>query len=122
MATKSNKNRYMGKKAKLAEMLVNPDLAATVTEMCEAVGVARSTFYKWLNDPEYLSYIQGLVDRFTDSELTTVWKSLINECRKGNVQAIKLYFELKGKYTANVKIESPFAALTTEELRKLAGE
>ena len=88
MATKSNKNRYMGKKAKLAEMLVNPDLAATVTQMCETVGVARSTFYKWLSDPEYLSYIQDLVDRFT----------------------------------ANVKIESPFAALTTEELRKLAGE
>ena len=120
MAAKSNKCGYTGKRARLAEMLVNPDNFATVTDICETVGVARSTFYKWLREPEYLEYIQGLIDRFTDSELAAVWKSLIIECKKGNVQAIKLYFELKGKYTANVRIESPYAGLTTEELRKLA--
>ena len=122
MAAKSNKCGYTGKRAKLAEMLVNPDNTETVTSMCETVGVARSTFYKWLSEPEYLEYIQGLIDQFTDSELAEVWKSLVKECKKGNVQAIKLFFELKGKYTANIKIESPFAGLTTEELRKLADD
>lgn len=27
------------------------------------------------------------------------------ECKAGNVPAIKLYFELKGKYSQNVKVE-----------------
>lgn len=101
-------------------MLVNPEFNGTVTDICEAVGVARSTFYKWLKEPDYLAYIQEQIDSYTDSELAAVWKALVRECRLGNVQAIKLFFELKGKYTEHIKIENPFSSLTTEELKHLA--
>lgn len=104
MATKSNKITISGKKRELAEMLANPDFNGTVTQLCEHIGVARSTFYKWLNDSEFLDYIQSLIDKYTDSELAAVWKALISECKNGNVQAIKLYFELKGKYKTNVEL------------------
>lgn len=122
MEQNGTKSLFTGKRKRAAEMLANPDFKGTITELIETVGVPRTTFYRWLDDERYVDYINSLIQKYTDSELSAVWKSLINECRKGNVQAIKLYFELKGKYTANVKIESPFAALTTEELRKLAGE
>lgn len=111
---------YTGKRRKAAEMLANPDFSGTITELIETVGVPRTTFYRWLEDEQYISYINSLIERYTDSELAAVWKALVKECKKGNVQAIKLFFELKGKYSANIKIESPFAGLTTEELRKLA--
>ena len=123
MATKSNKIEYTGKRAKLAERLVNPDVSDNVTKVCEDVGVARSTFYKWLKDEDYVSYIQELIDRYTDSELAAVWKALIVKCKTGDVQAIKLYFELKGKYTTvvqnNIKVDNPFSDLTTDDLKKL---
>lgn len=126
MATKSNKNLYTGKKARLAEMLTNPEFDGTVTELCASVGVARSTFYKWMEDKDYLKYIENLIDKYTDSELSTVWKSLIRECEAGNIQAIKLYFELKGKYSNKVEIDgtinNPYAGLTEEQLRKLADD
>ena len=111
---------YTGKKLKAAEMLANPDFSGSITELLETVGVPRTTFYRWLDDPKYLSYINSIIERYTDSELGPVWKALVNQCKKGNVQAMKLFFELKGKYTANIKIESPFAALSADELRKLA--
>ncbi len=111
---------YTGKRRKAAEMLAKPDFSGTITELIETVGVPRTTFYRWLEDEQYISYINSLIERYTDSELAAVWKALVKECKKGNVQAIKLFFELKGKYSANIKIESPFAGLTTEELRKLA--
>ena len=104
MATKSNKIKYSGKRAKMAEMLTNPDFTGTVTELCETVGVARSTFYKWMDDKDYLNYVESLIDKYADSELSTVWKALIKKCKAGDVQAIKLYFELKGKYLNKVEV------------------
>lgn len=112
---------YTGKRKKAAEMLANPDFMGSMTELMATVGVPRTTFYRWLEDENYISYINSLIERYTDSELASVWKALVRECKKGNVQAIKLFFELKGRYTANIKVESPFKGLTTEELRKLAG-
>ena len=111
---------YTGKKQKAAEMLASPEFSGSITELIEAVGVPRTTFYRWMEDDKYISFINSLIERYTDSELGPVWKSLVAQCKKGNVQAIKLFFELKGKYTANIKIESPFAALSADELRKLA--
>lgn len=122
MEQNGTKSLFTGKRKRAAEMLANPDFKGTITELIETVGVPRTTFYRWLDDERYVDYINSLIRKYTDSELSAVWKALVHECRKGNVQAIKLYFELKGKYTTSVKIESPFAALTTEELRKLAGE
>lgn len=120
MAQNGTTKLYSGKRKKAAEMLANPDFTGTVTELIETVGVPRTTFYRWLDDEDYIGYINSLIERYTDSELSSVWKALVRECKKGNVQAIKLFFELKGKYATNIRIESPFAGLTTEELKHLA--
>lgn len=119
MPTKSNKSKYFGKKKMMADLLINPDFNGTVTELCGQVGVARSTFYDWMKDPDYLNYIQSLIDSFTDSELVSVWKALVSECKKGNVAAIKLFFELKGKYETKVSVEMNSLA---DILKQLDGE
>lgn len=120
MATKPNKKLFGGKKGKAAEMLTDPDYTGSITQLCQDVGVARSTFYKWMKEPDYLSYLQERIDRFTDCELSAVWKALIAKCKSGDVQAIKLYFELKGKYSLKVevseKLADVFAQMGGEEL------
>lgn len=78
--------------------MANPDFTGTITELLKQLGIGRTTFYRWMDDPEYIQYINSLIDKYTDSELSTVWKALIEQCKNGNTQAIKLYFELKGKY------------------------
>lgn len=108
-ATKSNKKPFAGKRAKAAEMLTNPEFSGSVADICRTVGVARSTFYRWMKEPDYLEYLQELIDSFTDSELASVWKALIAECKTGNVQAIKLYFELKGKYSLKIEVSEKLA-------------
>jgi len=104
MATKSNKISFSRKKQELAEMLANPDFNGTITDLCTKIDIARSTFYKWLDDEDYTDYIQSLIDKYTDGELALVWKALIFKCKSGDVPAIKLYFELKGKYKQNVEV------------------
>ena len=67
----------------------------SITELCRECGVARSTYYKWLDKPEFTQYVDSLISKFTSSELSTVWKALIRRCSIGDVQAIKLYFEMR---------------------------
>lgn len=95
MATKSDKFSLTVKQKKLAELLANPDFTGSITELCRECGVARSTYYKWLDKPEFTQYVDSLISKFTSSELSTVWKALIRRCSIGDVQAIKLYFEMR---------------------------
>ena len=99
--TKADKFKLNGKKIKMAEMLANPEFTGTNKQIQEAVGISHETFYKWIKQKEMLDYIEQLVDRYTDGELAAVWKALVKKCKGGDTQAIKLYFELKGKYCKN---------------------
>lgn len=91
------------KQREVAEMLANPDVSANKTEIIKQVGVPRTTLYRWLKDPDFIKYVDSLIDSYTDAELSTVWKALIRRCICGDTQAIKLYFELKGKYKQQVE-------------------
>lgn len=103
---KSERFSLTGKKLKVAEALANPEAGQTDKDIYTAVGISHDTFYRWLReDKEILEYAAHLIDRYTDKELGAVWRALIKECKAGNVPAIKLYFELKGKYSQNVKVE-----------------
>lgn len=90
--------RVKGKKRQMAELLVNPDCNLTVTEMCEQVGISRTTFYNWQKDSEFNGYVNFLIDSFTDSELATAWKALVSKMKSGSLEALRMFFELKGVY------------------------
>lgn len=102
MATKLNKYSPTGKKLKMARMLADPEQTGSITELCAKVGVARTTFYDWIGDDDFRGYVDSLIERYTDSELSRVWKALMRLIDRGDIQAIKLYFELKGKYKDGV--------------------
>ena len=97
MPTKSNFLSLNQKQRKLAEALVNPELKGTISAACEKCGVARSTFYKWMELDDFCAYLEHLVEKYAKGELAAVWRALLARCKKGDVQAIKLYFELLEK-------------------------
>lgn len=101
MATNRDKIGLSAKQRQMAEDLVNPDFRGTVTSLCAQHCVARSTLYRWMEKPAFRNYIAQQVDRYSSSELGTVWKALIRRCEIGDIQAIKLYFELRDKATVD---------------------
>lgn len=105
VGTKSKKTGLNRKQIKIAEMLSNPEFSGTITQLCQEVGIARSTFYDWLDKDEFREYLDNLIDKYTDSELSRVWKVLIRKIEEGDLTAIKLYFELKGKYKQGVGVK-----------------
>ena len=97
MATKMDKSELKPRQRKLAEMLANPEFSGTITEICQKCEIARTTFYKWMDLPEFKSHLNDLIGKYADSELSTVWKALVRRCAGGDVQAIRLYFEMREK-------------------------
>lgn len=85
-------------------MLANPDENLTKCEIAEKCKIARATLYKWLRDADFVDYLNKLIDDYTDSQTAEMWKALCNRAKKGDVQAIKLFFELKGKYKNQVEM------------------
>lgn len=114
MLTKLDKNRGMypsvkGKKRRLAEAIVDPDNDKNITELCKEFNISRTTFYNWQRDTEFMGYIEWLVESYTTSAIPEAWRQIIKKVEQGNMEAIKLLLEVKGKFkpttnSANVVI------------------
>lgn len=94
-----DKIKGLTKKQKMtADALTNISYEGTLDDICEDFSISKDTLYQWLAEEEFRSYMDLILNGKTFSAMTGVWKSLLNQCAEGNIQAIKLYFELKGKY------------------------
>lgn len=83
------------KQRKMAELLLDPEDRRTKKEKCAEVGITHKTLCQWMKKPEYLEYINKQIDQYTNAELSEVWRALVNQCKRGNIQAMKLFFEMK---------------------------
>lgn len=79
----------------IAELLLNPEDRRTKKDKIASIGLPERTFYKWMKDSRFLNYLNSRVDEYTNGELSDVWKALLMQCKRGNIEAIKLFFKLK---------------------------
>ena len=119
---KANRRNSRGLlKEKAAEMLANPEIT-TNKEVYTSLGIPESTFYDWMNDQEFIDLVNAKVDKFTDRELPDVWAALIyNATVERDTKAIKLFFEMKGKYKQNIDVTTKareISDMTEEEKKK----
>lgn len=105
--TKTERNIIDARMAIAAELLANPDFSGTKEEIARETGVSRATLYRWLRNPDFVALVNQLVAQYADAELAMVWKSLCKQIKAGNLQAIRLYFELRerGKQTASNQLQ-----------------
>ncbi|NTZ20922.1 hypothetical protein EXW96_26405 [Paenibacillus sp. JMULE4] len=92
---KSKEWRPNARQIKMAELLLNPEDRRTKAEKCKEVGVTPKTLWKWMQDERFVNYVNEQLDKYTNAELADVWRALLMQCKRGNVQAIKLFFEMK---------------------------
>ena len=97
-------NKVNATKEKAAAMLADPTIR-TKKEVWKTCNIDESTLYRWLNDQEFIDKINSKIDKYTDRELSEVWKSLIyNATVERDTKAIKLFFEMKGKYKQDIDL------------------
>lgn len=119
MATLCNTSGYYpkvkGKRRKVAERLASPEFDGNITRLCNEMGVARSTLYRWYDDADFMGYVEWLIEKYTDSELANAWRALVRKANTGNVEALKLFFELKGKYKQEISIDGGVVFISGED-------
>lgn len=96
-----------------AELLANPDFSGTKSDIAREAGVTSRTLYRWLRNPDFVALVNQLVAQYADAELAMVWKSLCKQIKAGNLQAIRLYFELRerSKQTASNQLQDQTSKL-----------
>lgn len=105
-----------GKQIEIAKILADPSDTRTITKMCEDENVPRRTFYNWMGRKEFVDFVNGLIEKYTDAELSKVWGALVRKAATGDTHAMKLFFELKGRYKQVTEVNHNFDNLSPEEL------
>jgi hypothetical protein len=107
-----------GRQIKIAQILADPSETRTIKAMCEDEGVPRRTFYHWMEKKEFIDFVNSLIDKYMDAELASIWAALARKARTGDTHAIKLFFEMKGKYKSVTEVNHNFDNLSDEEREK----
>lgn len=95
MARKSKEWKPNAKQIKMVELLINPEDRRTKEKKCEEVGIVFSTLWRWMKDERFVNYMNDQIDKYVNGEMADVWRALLAQCKRGNIQAIKLLFEVK---------------------------
>ena len=103
------------KQKKVADALVDPEDERTVTQLCKDFKISRTTFYNWQKDSVFMGYVEYLVESFTTSIIPKAWKQIANKINKGDMEAIRLLLEVKGKLQNTAVNNNNVVIFTGEE-------
>lgn len=98
-----------------AEMIVSSDFDGNISKLCEELGIARSTYYKWIDREDFREYIKTLINQYTDSELVNIWKTVVESAKKGNLQALKLLIDFKNSQKVTDEEKDKVVFISGEE-------
>lgn len=120
MLTKVNtlKNLYPNLKPKqrrIAEALVDPDDVRNVSELCKDFEISRTTFYNWQQERDFIGYIDCLVENYTTSIIPKAWKEIGKKVEQGNMEAIRMLLEVKGKIQKDSSVNTNSVVIFTGE-------
>ena len=88
-------------------MWVFMDNGGHLTKTCNQMKMHTDTFYRWMQNPEFKSYHDFVIQLHTQAFDAVINKALIDKCIAGDVRAIRTYYELKGKLkTHETKIDA----------------
>lgn len=106
------------KQVEIAIILADPSDTRTITQMCKDENVPRRTFYNWMSKPEFREFINSMIDNYSDAVLPGVWKALSRKAESGDTTAIKLFFEMKGKYREVKDVNHNFNNVSEEDMEQ----
>ena len=103
-----------------------PDLS--ISAVSKKVGVSRSSFYRWLKNPNFSFALDNARNDFVKANLKDVDNAVLEQAKAGNVMAAKLIYERfdmlipPRQEDHGNKYANEFANMTNEELNQEAAE
>ena len=107
--------KLKSKQRAVAEALVDPEDERTVSQLCKDFKISRTTFYNWQHDSEFMGYVECLVDHYTTSIVPKAWKQIGKKVDEGNMEAIRMLLEVKGKLQKESAVNNNNVVIFTGE-------
>ena len=98
-------DRWTARQRRYMEILADPEERRTQEEIAEELGVKRQTLWNWRQLEGFQKEIRRLVRDHTDQALARVWGSLLRQSKRGDVPAMRLYFQLRGELIDRREVE-----------------
>ena len=89
---------------RLLESFKDIEVPPTVAARCRYADIERSTYYRNLRDEEFCKWLHSQLQKHFSSEFHDVQQAHFKECVKGNLEAIKLWYEVAGAYLPTTKV------------------
>lgn len=89
----------------LANMLLNTMDKQSVRQKLEAAGVTAVQYNNWLTQPAFRDYLAKRAEQMFQASQHEAYMSLSEVMKGGDVPALKLYFEMTGKYTPRAQLD-----------------
>ncbi len=102
------------KKRKFIEFLKTINLnMPKPTEIAEDIGISLSTYYRWLNDEEFLKIVEQEKALKISRRLPDILDTLVKKAVEGDIKAIKIFLE---RYDDNKDSENVADRLTPDKI------
>lgn len=100
MAKKSIEESWYpsAKQVKVIGLLLDMENCFSKSEVCKRARVSPKTLGSWFEDTNFLAFFNVQIALLVKGAVGDVWHALIRKASAGDVPAMKLFFELTGKY------------------------
>ena len=88
---------FTARQQKYIKILADPSEDRTQEGVAKELNVTRAALYKWRQLPGFWEEVGKLVQDGTAQRMSRVWNRLLSQCERGNVQAMRLLFQLRGE-------------------------
>ena len=90
-------------------------------EIISQYGVTEEEFTDWVREGSFSEYASELARGFARADAPYIWNSLLDSAKEGNIQAIKLYFDIWNKMQA-AKPKDDGVAVVDSEIGSIRAE
>lgn len=99
---------WTGKQRKFIEWVATPEELREprkFTDFTEAIGVDRSTLWRWRKLPGFYATVQEQTKKYLADTLPEALQALKNLAAMGSFNHLKLYLEMLGMYTPKSQVD-----------------
>lgn len=89
----------------LANMLLNTHDTRSVREKLELINVSSQQYHAWLRQPAFSNYLRVRAEEMFKSSDFQAYNALSKTVESGDVQALKLFFEMRGIYNPRLQVD-----------------
>lgn len=82
--------RFTDAQLEAARVLANPEEKMTNAALAKQVGVSERTIYRWREDQDFIDLLNDLTDKYMDSHLPELYRSLLKGVRNGSAKMTEL--------------------------------